>query len=140
MLLEALESVEPVLSMIERWFDKLLGWVPFEWGNRGRRVMGAMFGLLEETPRTIEGGQKELLVTLDRWLKPESGAGEPAVRTRLLKPLRDKTIASARRTSVQAEQARLGFQQELVEKTASAAADRQEIRRQIERYRQEHGL
>ena len=140
LLRDTLEGVEPALVMIQTWFDKLLGWVPFEWGERARQIMNAVFGLLEETPRTIEGGQRDVMVSLDKWFKPEGGEVDPAVRTRLFNPVREKTIGSARRTVEQVKSAQKSFQHDLVARTATVVADRQEIRRQITRYRQENGL
>ncbi len=139
-LRETLEKVDPVLDLIQAWFDKLLGWVPFEWGRRARGVMSALFGLMEETPRTIEGGQREVMVSLDKWFKPEAGQADPAIRTRLFTPLRERTIRSARRAVDQVGSVQKSFQQDLVAEMARAAADRQEIRRQITRYRQEKGI
>ncbi|MDJ0754206.1 MAG: hypothetical protein QNJ45_11845 [Ardenticatenaceae bacterium] len=139
-LREVLETLGGGLELLQQWFDKLLGWVPFEFGEKARRAMSALFDLVYLTPQTVAQGQSELLGVMDQWLKPEVGQREPAVRTKLVQPLREGVLGKAAKTSQQIKDANKTFQVELVSKTAANIADRSEIEQLIRQYRTEHKL
>lgn len=139
-LREITETVGDTLAILRGWFDKLLGWVPFEFGERTRSGLNALFDLIQFSPETIERGQTELLTVMDQWLKPEVGQVEPAVRSRLVRPLREGVMGQAAKASAGVKTTQTVFQDELVAKTAVDLANRAEILQLIERYRHENGV
>lgn len=137
-LREITESVGDTLGLLQSWFDKILGWVPFEFGARTRNGLNALFDLVQFSPQTIERGQSELLGVMDQWLKPEVGQQTAAVHSRLVQPLREGVMGQAAKASAGVKTMQTVFQEELVAKTAVDLANRAEIAQLIERYRHEN--
>ena len=93
--------------------------------------------LLLETPNTVSGVRTAALPTMNTWFKREAGQ-ELAIRTRLIQPLRDNTLAKAGTVGAKAQTIQSKMNESLNTPVNAALLTRQTIREQIAGYRERH--
>ncbi len=137
-LTAVVENAGTFLQKINEWFQGVRKWLPFGVGDSAAQVMAALTDLLDETPNTIHGLRRNVADPLDVWFKPE---GETvAVRSRLLKPLKEETLTPSAEVVNKVREAKVVYDTEVVEPVKTVAMNRQLVREQIAAYRQKYEL
>lgn len=139
-LQEAAERVAPVLDMLQEWFDKILKWLPFGFGQTSVRVMAAVTNLIRETPKTVQEGDLNLAQPMDMWFKKTDGENETPLQKRLFKPLREQTIAKAHNTAVKTNQVKTLYDEQLVTRVSSDIESKRLIQKIIADYREKNQI
>ncbi|MFW5940690.1 MAG: twin-arginine translocation signal domain-containing protein [Chloroflexota bacterium] len=134
----AVESAGSFLQMINEWFQGIRKWLPFGVGDRAAEVMAALTDLLDETPRTIEGLQRNIAEPLDVWFATEGE--EIALRNRLVKPLKDEALSPSGDVVQRVRETRDVYEKDLVEPVKVAAKTRHSLREEIAAYRKKHSV
>ncbi len=134
----AVESTGPFLQMLNDWFKSVLKWLPFGIGQRASEIMQASADLLTETPHTIAGMNSQIAQPLDSWLVGETE--EPPIRENLVKPIREKVLASAGQTVAQTQTLQSAYQEKLSQPASAAINSQRAIRTSIEAYRKRHQI
>ena len=137
-LQEAVEDIGPLLSLLNQWFQNVLKWLPFGMGRTAGAVMEALTGVVNDTPATISGLRVNVSQPLNIWLQDEDG--EKPLQKRLVRPLREKTIASASEMEKQAESVKSTFDTALAQPVNNAVQIRRQMRNLIAAYRQQHEI
>lgn len=134
----ALEATGQFIQLLEAWFEDILKWLPFGLGKKASDTMGAMAALLTETPRTLAGLDENVVRPLDLWLEQEEG--ESRIKSRLIRPIREKALHRAADTAGRAESLQAVYQTTLVEPARVVSEHRRALNEQIIRYRQLHQI
>lgn len=135
-LRDAVEAVGSFLEMLEKWFEGLKRWLPFNIGAKAISVMAALTTLIGETPNTLSGLNTNVAQPLDFWLAREEDA--PALQRRLIKPLREQVLSRATQTLAKTESVKTTYQTEVVDPVQVALENRRVAREAIAAYRQQH--
>jgi len=134
LLQSAASSAAPFLQLLNEWVQDILKWLPFGLGERASHIFRAIGNLLEETPRTINGLDNNVVQPLDVWLGGE--VDEIPLRQQLVKPVRERLIEAARQTVTRAEQVHVAHRNHLVEPALAAVNNRRAVRERIALYRE----
>lgn len=137
-LRDAVDEIGPLLQMLSQWFEKVLKWLPFGMGATAAAVVEAATGLLGATPQAISGLRTNVSQPLDLWLKEENG--EQPIRSRLVRPLREKTIASAAKLSLKAGEVETTYRSDLSQPVSNVIQTRRQVRELIAAYRNQHQI
>lgn len=136
-LASALESGGSFLEMLGRWFADVLKWLPFGVGDKAANVVTALTDLLQETPNTLTGLNGNVIQPLDTWLASTNG-GERPLHSKLVKPLREQTLAPAGEVAAQVRTTHDTYVAQLAEPVQTTVARRQAIRQLIGQYREKY--
>ncbi|HEX6384127.1 MAG TPA: hypothetical protein VF177_05605 [Anaerolineae bacterium] len=136
LLEQTVETVGPILEMINQWLAEIRKWLPFGTGARAAEIVQAFTTLLNETPHTISGLHTNIVEPLDVWL---AGSGnEKPLQQKLIKPLREQVFVQASETVNQARQVEATYKAQLAEPVRTAIDNRRALRNLIAEYRQQH--
>ncbi len=134
-----LERVGSFLEMVDSWFEDVRGWLPFGLGEKAAQVVGALTELVDEIPRTVDGLQANIAQPLDVWLAREDGVNTRLHNT-LIRPMREDVLVHVNEAVARAERLNTTYQEQLAGAAATAVANRNAVRQQIEAYRQQHQI
>lgn len=137
-LTAAVEQIGNFLEMVLAWFQGILKWLPFGLGDQAAQVVAALTKLLGETPNTIAGLRVNVSQPLDLWLAEEEG--KKRIHSRLIAPVRERTIVSANGLLVGLEELQANYEMALNVPAQTTLHTRRLLRQQIEQYRTEHQL
>jgi hypothetical protein len=137
-LQNALEASGAFLQMLNEWVQNILDWLPFGIGDNAGAVMETVTDFLADIPDAIEGLQNNVAKPLDVWLLEEDG--QTQLHRRLIKPIREKTMASAGEAAGKARSLQAAYQGQLANPALAAAERQRVIRETIAEYRQTHQI
>jgi hypothetical protein len=137
-LREAVENAGEFLHMLGDWFASVLKWLPFGMGDKASQVVTALTDLIAETPHTLSGLNTNVSQPLAMWVGNVDG--EKPLKTNLVRPLREKTIAQAKSVATQATNLQIHYETHLAQPTKTALQSRQSVREMIATYRQQQGI
>lgn len=140
MLQTAVERLDPVLDMLQSWFDDILKWLPFGMGRTAVQVMSTLTDLIRETPNTIHGTETNIAQPLDVWLKKETAESLTPIAQRLFTPLREQALQPAQNLATKTRATKQLYEDEMVVRLGAAVANRRIIQELIAQYRANHGL
>ncbi|MDX1663161.1 MAG: hypothetical protein R3272_05160 [Candidatus Promineifilaceae bacterium] len=132
----AVKTAGSFMQMLSEWFEDVLKWLPFGVGDTASGIMTALTEILDETPNTIHGLRRNVADPLDVWVAGEGD--EVALRRKLIKPLKEQTLAQATTVATRARETETALQTELVEPVQVIARTRKLIRDEIAVYREQH--
>jgi hypothetical protein len=135
-LQEAVDAAGNLLQMFGEWFDGIRKWLPFGIGEKAARLVGALTGLLAETPITIAGAHENVVRPLDIWLERKDG--QTRLQRRLIKPVREQALEQAAIAVNQVQALQGAYQAELAEPVEATVNRQRVVRDLISQYRQEH--
>lgn len=139
LLAAAVETAGSVLEMLNHWFADVLDWLPFGLGQKAAAIMQAIADVLAEMPQTMSGLDLNVRQPLDTWLAADDPADAP-LRRELIGPLRDGVLTPADAVIGKADTLQKAYREQLATPLQSAVANRQQLRAQIDAYRQQHGV
>ena len=134
----AVKTAGTFMQMLGEWFEDILKWLPFGVGDTATGIMNALTELLDETPNTISGLRRNVAEPLDVWVAGEGD--EVGLRRKLIKPLKEETLAQAVIVASRARETETALQRELVEPVEVITRTRSLIRNEIAAYREEHQI
>jgi hypothetical protein len=133
-----LATSNPVGAALEDFTNKLLNSLPFGLGERFRDGLEGLVVLVTSVDELVEGINTSLLEPLrERWFSDEDGQG---VGSMLVDPLVEHILDPLGAHLGDLEVLADTWQNELMNPTQNALADRSRVREEIARYKQEHGL
>lgn len=131
-------SAESFLQKLNEWFQGILKWLPFGVGDTAAEIMDALADLLDETPNTIQGLRRHVADPLDVWVG--TNGDEAPVRSKLIKPLKEKALDPAGNVVGKTYAARSAFEDQLVPQYQLARKNTQAVKEQIAAYRKQHEI
>lgn len=138
-LLQAtIEGVGDFLALLGEWFGRMLGWLPFGFGEKSAEIMTAMTDLLRELPFTIDTSRRDLLQPLSLWL--EARDGELPLVADVIRPVREQVLATSQTTVAKANRVNETYLRDVMAPVEATLANDQAVRDQIDAYRQLHRL
>lgn len=136
LLEQTVETVGPILEMVNKWFAEIRKWLPFGTGARAAEIIQAFTALLTETPNTISGLDTNIVQPLDVWLAGPDN--EKPLQQKLIKPLREQVFVRAQETINQVQQVNTTYQAQLADPVRTAVDRRRAVHDLIAQYRQQH--
>ena len=137
-LRSAVEKAGTFLQMVHDWFQGVLKWLPFGAGDRAATVMESLAGLLDETPNTIQGLQRNLAEPLDVWL---AGDGEETrLQSHLVKPLKEEALQPAQDVAARVRAQKALYEEKVLEPAKESADSKRLVREQIADYRRKYEI
>jgi hypothetical protein len=136
LLEQTVETVGPILEMVNQWFTEIRKWLPFGTGARAAEIVQSFTALLTETPHTISGLDTNIVQPLDVWLAGPDN--EKPLQQKLIKPLREQVFVKAHETISQVQHVDVTYKTHLAEPVRAAVDNRRALRNLIAEYRQQH--
>lgn len=136
LLEQTVETVGPILEMVNQWFTEIRKWLPFGTGQRAFEIVQSFTNLLTETPHTISGLDTNIVQPLDVWLAGPDN--EKPLQQKLIKPLREQVFVKAHETINQVQHVDVTYKTHLAEPVKAAVDNRRALRGLIADYRQQH--
>jgi len=122
------------LQKLNQWFQDILRWLPFGFGDKANTTMGAIATLLDSVPNTIDGLQTQVSDPLALWL--EKDGPTTRIQQRIISPVRHTALAKATLTVTQIQGLDGVYQSRLADPVKEAIEKQEAIREQIVAYRQ----
>lgn len=135
---QATSPILPFVDQARRFFDDLLGKIPFGGGEGARQAINGMIGLMVAIPSALDALDDGLFRTLrDNWFSADSARNLEAT---LAQPLIQGLLQPSRRFLDQVEYTLNRWETQVSQPVNAALAQREIVRTQISDYKKTHGL
>lgn len=124
------------IHMLNEWFQGILKWLPFGFGNKAIEVMDALSDLVSEIPGTLTGINANVVQPLDVWLEREGD--QTALQKRVISPVRDRALGPAVQAMDRTEALRTTYRSRLADPAKLKMERKRAIRNSINEYRSIH--
>lgn len=134
----ATSPILPFLDQATRFFDDLLGKIPFGGGEGARQTINGIVGLIAAVPVTLDSLGNGLFKTLrDGWFSADTAR---SLETTLAKPITGGVLQPARTFLDQVQATLQDWESQVATPVQNALAQRQIVQQQIASYKQKNGL
>ncbi len=135
---QATSPILPFIDQARRFFDNLLGKIPFGGGEGFRQGINGIIGLMVAVPSALDALDDGLFRTLrEGWFSQDSARNLEAT---LAKPITQNVLEPARRFLTQVEAVLDSWESQVAQPVNSALAQREIVIKQIDAYKQKNGL
>lgn len=134
----ALEKAEPFFKMLNDWFQKVMGWVPFGLGDKAAAIWGAMTDILVETPATVSGLNSQITSPITTWVGEDYE--EAPLLSGLIRPIREQVIVATEQALNKAAHMKTAYNNQLHLPTQAALTSHNLLCEQIAAYREANNL
>lgn len=135
---QATSPILPFVDQARRFFDDLLGKIPFGAGEGARQAINGIIGLMVAVPSALDALDDGLFRTLrDGWFSEDSARNLEAT---LAKPITQNVLAPARKFLEQVENVLDDWEAQVAKPINTALAQREIVMKQIDAYKTKNGL
>ena len=135
---QATSPILPFVDQARRFFDDLLGKIPFGAGEGARQAINGIIGLMVAVPSALDALDDGLFRTLrDGWFSEDSARNLEAT---LAKPISQNVLAPARKFLEQVENVLDDWEAQVAKPINTALAQREIVMKQIDAYKTKNGL
>ncbi len=135
---QATSPILPFVDQARRFFDDLLGKIPFGAGEGARQAINGIIGLMVAVPSALDALDDGLFRTLrDGWFSEDTARNLEAT---LAKPITQNVLAPARKFLEQVENVLDDWEAQVAKPVNSALAQREIVMKQIDAYKTKNGL
>lgn len=138
LIAKATSPLIPLLDQATKFFDDLLGKIPFGAGESARQTLNGITGLIVAVPSALDALENGLFRTLrESWFSDDNARN---LETTLAKPVLQGVLQPARKFLDQVEVTLTAWEAQVAKPVNSALSQRQIVMRQIAEYKDKNGL
>lgn len=138
LIAQATSPVLPLVDQATKFFDDLLGKIPFGAGEGARQAIKGVIGLIVAIPTALDSLDDGLFRTLrEGWFSEDNARN---VEATLAKPLADNVLAPARKFLDQVEATLNSWEEQVARPVNNALSQREVVQKQIAEYKTTHGI
>ncbi len=135
---QASSPILPLLDQARKFFDDLLGKIPFGAGEGARQTLNGITGLLVAIPGALDALDDGLFRTLrEGWFSDDNARN---VEATLAKPITQGVLKPARKFLDQVEATLNSWELQMAKPVNSALSQREIVQKQIAEYKKKNGL
>jgi exonuclease VII small subunit len=138
LIAQATSPVLPLVDQATKFFDDLLGKIPFGGGEGARQAIRGVIGLIVAIPSALDALDDGLFRTLrEGWFSDDSAQNLEAT---LARPIVNGVLAPARQFLDRVETTLNGWEEQVARPVNGALSQREIVQKQIAQYKSTHGL